>query len=81
MSDRFNASLEHSLQRWRSTDANDASGVQSALARVYNRMNRPAPFVVWCDSPWQLAVMPFLMRVLCLAPSETQRSFIGQSYE
>ncbi len=81
ISDPIHEPLEVSLKRWQSTAANDFQGMRQVLSRVYTRINRPAPFVIWCDSPWQLAVAPFLMRLVCFSPSDAQRRMLNQSYD
>lgn len=73
--------LEKSLERWQTTGPNDCDGVCHALSRIYNRLGLPAPTVIWCDSPWQLAVAPFLTRLLCFNPTEVQRLRLGHSYD
>jgi hypothetical protein len=46
---------------WTRTDENDVQAVESALVRMYARERCPAPFIVWCDSPWEMHLMPSLL--------------------
>ena len=81
MVDQMHESLQKSLNRWERTEPNDTEGVGCAMARIYDRFGHPAPAVIWCDSPWQLAVAPFLMRLVCFNPSEVQRRRLGEAYD
>ncbi len=81
MTDPLHESLVQSVARWKSTDTNDSERVGEALARIYGRLNRPAPTLIWCDSPWQLSVMPFLMHLVCFEPTAAQRRRLGETYD
>jgi len=81
MTDPLHESLTQSLARWKSTDSNNQEQVGEAFARIYGRLSRPAPTVIWCDSPWQLSVMPFLMHLVCFEPTAAQRRRLGETYD
>lgn len=58
---RLRAHADSLLSLWTSTDDNDVDAVQEALVRMYARERCAAPFIVWCDSPWQMHLMPALL--------------------
>jgi hypothetical protein len=66
---------------WLNTEANDQEAVEAALASFYGRLGCRPPFVIWCDSPWQLAVAPFLLKLICFQPKESQRRLLRRSYD
>lgn len=75
-------------QAWLATGQNDEDGVARALKTVYPRLGRKEPFVIWCQSPWQLAVTPFLLKLVCFtqrdpqrrSPGDTQRRIFRHAY-
>jgi len=55
---RVQAHAENLFSGWTQTGENDVEAVESALIRMYARERHPAPYIVWCDSPWQLHLTP-----------------------
>ena len=68
-------------QTWLTTGASDEEAVEQALGRFYKRLGRKEPFVIWCDSPFQMGVMPFLLKLVCFQPSESQRRLLRRNYD
>lgn len=46
---------------WMRADENNVEAVEAAINRMYARERCSAPFIFWCDSPWQLHMMPSLL--------------------
>ncbi|HEY9717493.1 MAG TPA: hypothetical protein V6C69_08490 [Trichormus sp.] len=57
-----------------------ADAAEAAIERIYTSIGLDAPHVVWCDGPFQLAVMPLLLQLLTFQPDETQLSKLTQKY-
>jgi hypothetical protein len=68
-------------QNWLTTGSSDEEKVEKALGRFYKRLGRKEPFVIWCDSPFQMGVMPFLLKLVCFQPSESQRRLLRRNYD
>ncbi|HEY9777142.1 MAG TPA: hypothetical protein V6C81_25480 [Planktothrix sp.] len=41
-----------------------------ALERLYRLLGLKAPYVIWCDGPFQFSIMPLLLQMLVNLPSE-----------
>jgi hypothetical protein len=79
---RLDAYINRSSQTWLNTGANDEEAVSNAVAGVYSRLGRKRPHILWADSPWQLAVMPFLLRLVCFhSSSDAQRRLLRRNYD
>ena len=63
---------------WCSDEISDVAAVTESINEVYARFNRSSPHIVWCDSPWQLATVPFIMNLVCIVPPEFQSN--GQPF-
>ncbi len=81
VTNRMKEALKRWSQAWNSNEANDVDAVRQAVASVYARLNRPVPHVVWCDSPWQLALVPFLMELACFSPGGSQKQFDERHFQ
>jgi len=55
----------------RKTSTPDA--VVGAIDRIYAKFGIASPYVVWCDGPFQLLVMPILLQLLVFNPSQKLR--------
>lgn len=67
-------------QGWCTNEVNDVDAAKESIHSVYARFNRPAPQIIWVDSPWQLATVPFLMNLVCLVPPEFQNESNGRAF-
>lgn len=47
--------------------------VSAALARIYGRIGLKSPLLIWCDGPFQLAVMPLLLQLLSFRPKDKKK--------
>ncbi len=47
--------------------------VTAAAERVYTAIGLKAPKVLWCDGPFQLAVMPLLLQLLSFRPRDKKK--------
>jgi hypothetical protein len=57
-----------------------ADAAEAAIERIYATIGLDAPHVVWCDGPFQLAVMPILLQLIIFQPDETQLSKLSQKF-
>ncbi|CAN5711497.1 hypothetical protein BH10CYA1_BH10CYA1_06500 [soil metagenome] len=53
--------------------AANSAAVSSALDRVYSNIGLKAPHLIWCDGPFQLAVMPLLLQLLAFRPKDKKK--------
>jgi len=42
-----------------------SAAVIASAVRTYNSIGLRAPYLVWCDGPFQMSVMPLLLQLLC----------------
>lgn len=61
---RVKAYYRHLLERAVSTADIDESAVEGAIKKLYRLSGYNEPVVVWCESPWQLVVVPVLLQML-----------------
>jgi hypothetical protein len=50
-----------------STASIDETATERAIIEVYSWLHLPPPVIFWCQSPWQLAVMPIVVQMLILS--------------
>jgi hypothetical protein len=55
------------LESARSTASIDETATEQAINEVYSWLHLPPPVIFWCQSPWQLAVMPIVVQMLMLS--------------
>ncbi len=65
---------------WHNTQETDVDGVTKSINTIYARLDCPPPYIIWCDSPLQLMIMPFLMNLACLSPPEFQHQSNGRAF-
>ncbi|HEY9775707.1 MAG TPA: hypothetical protein V6C81_18225 [Planktothrix sp.] len=71
---------ERCLERLLSPGHERAS-VEAAVRGFYACAGLSKPFVFWCDSPWQICVMPFLLQMLLHRyPSRDREEGLSQRY-
>jgi hypothetical protein len=47
--------------------------IEDAADRIYHKLGLPSPYVIWCDGPFELLVMPVLLQLLTFSPTKRMR--------
>jgi hypothetical protein len=55
------------LELARSTESINETATEQAINQIYSWLQLPPPVIFWCQSPWQLAVMPIVVQMLILS--------------
>lgn len=53
---------------------------EAAIERLYATLELPPPHVIWCDGPFQLAVMPLLLQLLVFRLNDPMREQLAHKY-
>ncbi len=56
-----------------SDDTTNSEAVSAAIDRVYASIGLKSPHLIWCDGPFQLAVMPLLLQLLTFRPKDKKK--------
>ncbi|MBX3153046.1 hypothetical protein KF728_22995 [Candidatus Obscuribacterales bacterium] len=60
------------MAEWWTTKTIDETCLQGALSAVYEAQQLQSPLLIWCESPFQLSLMPFLLTILACAPASSR---------
>ncbi len=52
----------------RRIDAPERQQTENAIAELYDWLRLEKPLIVWCDSPWQMMVMPAVLHCILRSP-------------
>ncbi len=69
-SDRPNALVDTANS---AVDTVNSAAVCAALSRSYGSVGLKSPLLIWCDGPFQLAVMPLLLQLLAFRPKDKKK--------
>jgi hypothetical protein len=61
---RFDKTCQEWLELARSTERVDRAKTEDAIKDLYKQLKHPAPVIFWCQSPWQMWMMPAIMQVM-----------------
>lgn len=55
--------------------------LEAALATVYTEQRLAAPTLIWCESPMQLSIMPFMLTTLSICPPSSRAMLVNSLSE
>ena len=61
-------------------DSCNPDAAEAAIERLYSTLGLDSPHVVWCDGPFQLAIMPILLQLLVFHPNEEQIDRLSKKF-
>lgn len=60
------------MAEWWTTRTVDEKRLQGALDAVYEAQQLQSPMLIWCESPFQVSLMPFMLTILSCAPASSR---------
>jgi hypothetical protein len=61
---RFDNTCQDWLELTRATKRVNHAETEDAVRAIYKMLKHPAPVVFWCQSPWQMWMMPAIMQLM-----------------
>lgn len=75
--ERMRTTVRWLVSQW-SNQADLTRPQEKDFALLYGKINLPRPPVIWCQSPVQLAVMPFALTTILLIPKKSRAALIDR---